>query len=275
MTALAILLAVTSAVLACLGIRHARTDRVEVPLSRTPTGPVAEGVLARLGRSRLGSFFDGEASRTAISVAGWTIDPVRFAGLRVATAAAASGVTLLLPFPGPLLAPFTAYVGVRAPLFVAARAAARRRSAIDAEIPQLLDLLAAGSSAGLAAPLALRRATDGLHGPLAIELRIALDAVDLGGRWRDELRSLAGRLGLPDLTRAVSTVTRSESLGASLVDSTVELAANVRGTRRAAITERARTAPVKMLFPLVFLVLPAFLLLTVVPVLITTLQSIR
>ena len=39
--------------------------------------------------------------------------------------------------------------------------------------------------------------------------------------------------------------------------------------------ERARTAPVKMLFPLVFLVLPAFLLLTVVPVLVTTLRSIR
>jgi hypothetical protein len=41
------------------------------------------------------------------------------------------------------------------------------------------------------------------------------------------------------------------------------------------VAERARKAPVKMLFPLVFLVLPAFLLLTVVPVLVTTLQSIR
>jgi pilus assembly protein TadC len=48
----------------------------------------------------------------------------------------------------------------------------------------------------------------------------------------------------------------------------------VRAARRLAVTERARTAPVKMLFPLVFLVLPAFLLLTVVPVLLTTLRSI-
>ena len=44
---------------------------------------------------------------------------------------------------------------------------------------------------------------------------------------------------------------------------------------RAAPPSPSAPAPVKMLFPLVFLVLPAFLLLTVVPVLLSTLQSIR
>lgn len=111
-------------------------------------------------------------------------------------------------------------------------------------------------------------------GPLADELGATLDAVDLGSRWRDELRALADRLDLPDLRRAVAAITRTETLGTSLAETTAELAVNVRASRRAAITERARTAPVKMLFPLVFLVLPAFLLLTVVPVLLTTVQSI-
>ena len=154
------------------------------------------------------------------------------------------------------------------------RAGKRRRTAVDAEIPQLLDLLAAGSSAGLAAPLALRRAADGLTGPLADEVRASVRAVDLGARWRDELEALADRLDLPDLRRTVSALTRTESLGASLAQATAELAASVRQARRAATMERARTAPVKMLFPLVFLVLPAFLLLTVVPVLLTTVRSI-
>ena len=154
------------------------------------------------------------------------------------------------------------------------RAGKRRRAAADAEIPQLLDLLAAGSSAGLAAPLALRRAADGLTGPLADEVRTTVRAVDLGARWRDELEALADRLDLPDLRRTVSALTRTESLGASLSQATAELAASVRQARRAATMERARTAPVKMLFPLVFLVLPAFLLLTVVPVLLTTVRSI-
>jgi tight adherence protein C len=146
---------------------------------------------------------------------------------------------------------------------------------MDMQIPQLLDLLAAASSAGLSGQLALRRAVAALGGALAAELGDALDAVDLGARWRDELAAAAHRLELPELRRTVAALSRTEALGASLADSTAELAASVRAARRAAVTERARTAPVKMLFPLVFLVLPAFLLLTVVPVLLTTVQSIR
>jgi tight adherence protein C len=157
---------------------------------------------------------------------------------------------------------------------VTSRRAARRMAAFDAEVPQLLDLLAAGSSAGLSAPLALRRAGEALRGPLGREVVRAFEAVDLGARWRDELASVAERLDSDDLRRTIAVLVRTEVLGASLVEATRQLAADVRHARRAALTEKARAAPVKMLFPLVFLVLPAFLLLTVVPVLLTTLRSI-
>jgi tight adherence protein C len=157
---------------------------------------------------------------------------------------------------------------------VSSRRAARRMSEFDAEVPQLLDLLAAGSSAGLSAPLALRRAGEALRGPLGREVVRAFEAVDLGARWRDELGSVADRLDSADLRRTIAVLVRTEVLGASLVEATRQLAGDVRHARRAALTEKARAAPVKMLFPLVFLVLPAFLLLTVVPVLLTTLRSI-
>ena len=155
------------------------------------------------------------------------------------------------------------------------RAQRRRRREADAEIPQLLDLLAAASSAGLAAPLALRRSVEALTGALGDDLRIAVGRVELGGRWRDELAATAERLDLPDLRRTVAALARTETLGAPLATACDDLAREVRQGRRARTTERARTAPVKMLFPLVFLVLPAFLLLTVVPVLLTTVQSIH
>jgi tight adherence protein C len=155
-----------------------------------------------------------------------------------------------------------------------AKRSARDRRTFDDEVPQLLDLLAAGSSAGLSAPLALRRAAETLRGPLGAELRAAFAAVDLGARWRDEVAAVAERTGSADLRRTVAVLARTETLGSSLVEATHELAASVRQARRAAVMGRARAAPVKMLFPLVFLVLPAFLLLTVVPVLLTTLRSI-
>jgi tight adherence protein C len=155
------------------------------------------------------------------------------------------------------------------------RASRRRARQVEGEVPQLLDLLAAGSTAGLSAELSLRRAAEALRGPLGEDLRGVAHLADLGARWRDELDAYATATGSVDLKRTMAVIRRTESLGASLADATRELAATVRQTRRAATLERARTAPVKMLFPLVFLILPAFLLLTVVPVLLTTVRSIH
>jgi tight adherence protein C len=155
------------------------------------------------------------------------------------------------------------------------RARRRRARRVEREVPQLLDLLAAGSTAGLSAELSLRRAAQALRGPLGEDLRAIGHRTDLGARWRDELDAYADATGSLDLKRAVAVLQRTERLGASLAGATHELAANVRHARRTATLERARTAPVKMLFPLVFLILPAFLLLTVVPVLLTTIRSIR
>lgn len=191
----------------------------------------------------------------------WTALPVLFA--------------LVLPAPRVATVPLAVLAGVRTRRLLLARSARRRSRTMDAELPQLLDLLAAGSAAGLSPVAGLRRSVGVLRGPLGNDLRKALDAVDLGARWRTELADVASRLALPDLRRAVAVLARSDTLGASLSDATRELAIDVRTARRANVAERARTAPVKMLFPLVFLILPAFLLLTVVPVLLTTVRSIR
>jgi Flp pilus assembly protein TadB len=175
---------------------------------------------------------------------------------------------------GPVLGVPAAAVAWRVPDLVLARLARRTSAAADREIPVLLDLLAVATSAGLPPQLAFRRAVEAATGPLADELRSVLDASDLGGRWRDELTIVGDHLALPDLQRLLGALARTDSLGSSLAEEIEHLASDVREVRRAAAAQRARTAPVKMLFPLVFLVLPAFLLLTVVPVLLTTVRSI-
>jgi tight adherence protein C len=151
----------------------------------------------------------------------------------------------------------------------------RRQQALLDEIPQFLDLLAAGSTAGLSAEISFRQAASCLRGPLGADLQGVMRSVDLGVPWREGLAGYVEWSRDLDLARMASVLARTETLGVSLRDATRELAATVREARRSSTLERARTAPVRMLFPLVFLILPAFLLLTVVPVLITTVRSIH
>jgi tight adherence protein C len=208
-----------------------------------------------------------------LGVAAWSTTSEEIKGAKVL--AGAAGLLFGVLGPMPPAAPLLAVGAYLVPDVLLARAARRRRLDADSEVPQLLDLLAASSTAGLSTLLALRRAAEGVRGPLADELRSILQAVGLGARWRDSLLSAAERLELRDLRRAVLAMGRTESLGTPLAAALREQAEDVRERRRTRAAEAARKAPVKMLFPLVFMILPAFLLLTVVPVLLATLRSIR
>jgi tight adherence protein C len=213
--------------------------------------------------------------RPRISAAGWNVNAETVGGIKALTVLAGFVIGGMAPSPLHLMGPVLVLAGIVGADFVSSRAAKMRHLDADAEVPAFLDLLAAGSAAGLAAPAAVLRAARGIRGPLAMELRSASGAVELGGRWRDELLQVAERLQLSDLRRAVVAIARTETLGASLSETVRDLADDVRETRRARSAEEARKAPVKMLFPLVFMILPSFLLLTVVPVLLSTLRNIR
>lgn len=279
-TALAPALAALSAIALPLAVL-ARTDAALLErlgpgafgVSRAPATAWARG-LRRLGSTRVARGLPGRRRLSdRLALAGWGAGVEDVLGVKIVAGISLGAVALLSP--APFLAPILAAVSLVAPDLAVATAAKRRAAHADRELPLLLDVLAAASSGGLSAQLAFRRAVSAVDGPLAEELGVVIRSVDLGARWREELRAVAERLDLPDLRRTVAALARTESLGSSLAESMSDLAAQVRESRRAAAAERARKAPVKMLFPLVFLVLPAFLLLTVVPVLITTLKSMR
>ncbi|MFM7719155.1 MAG: type II secretion system F family protein [Actinomycetota bacterium] len=167
--------------------------------------------------------------------------------------------------------------GLAAPIVERSRrrlASASRAVRPEAELPLLLDLLASATSAGLSPILAFRAAADALPGPLGAALAPVSAEALFGGTLVDGVREVARRLSLPDLERAGRLLERSGSLGTPLSVALRELAADHRRDHQRRAEQRARTAPVRMLFPLVFLILPAFLLLTVVPMLLATLRSL-
>jgi type II secretory pathway component PulF len=133
------------------------------------------------------------------------------------------------------------------------------------------DLLAVAVAAGLTPYLGLEVAVRFAPEPVAGRLAAVLAAVGGGQRLADALDAEASRS--PHLAPLLALLATSERSGAPVGASLARLAASTRAQARRRAMARARTVPVRLLFPLVFLVLPAFLLLTVVPVVLATLAD--
>jgi tight adherence protein C len=158
-------------------------------------------------------------------------------------------------------------VGVGTRLVAGRRSAGRdaRRAVVD-ELPEVVDLLALAVSAGLSVPLAVGVVADRGHGAVATELGRALESASRGGSLADALDEIVDALG-DDVRGVVRAVSGSLRDGTALEPVLDRLAVEVRVARRRAAEERARRLPVQLLFPLVLCILPAFGLLTVVPLL--------
>jgi tight adherence protein C len=241
-------------------------------------GPPGEGSIGALGRM-LGLRGARRSLAGRLQDAGRPLSDVeRWMGWK----AFLGGAGLLLGFSaipgGGLAAPGTALLlaiaGFQLPDFFLARLARASRAEMESAVPPLLDLVALSVAAGLTPRLALDRVAQVSRSRLAKELRGAGREVSLGTPWRVALRRMAERTGLRDLRRLAVSLERSERLGAPVADQLRGLAREVRAERRAAAEERARRAPVLMLFPLVFLILPAFVLAAVVPAVLVATRGI-
>jgi tight adherence protein C len=239
----------------------------------------AVSFLAGLGRGTLGGRIAGsELARRRLELAGHPADFEVLRGFQVAAAAGGALLVLLLCLtwrPGLVLAPLTGVAGVRVPDLALARRARRRQERIAAAVPDLVELLLATTEAGLGPSVALRRTGEVVRGPLGEEVRAAVREVELGMPWQVAMEHLVDRTDVPSLRALAVALTRSQRLGSAVGVTLRRVMDDLRRDRRVRAEEMARKAPLKMLFPLVFLILPAFLLLTVGPVVLATLRSLR
>lgn len=165
-------------------------------------------------------------------------------------------------------------VGYRLPRSYLGSRSRRRKEEMAAALPDVVDLLAVCSHAGLNISLSLRRVVERVSGPLGREIQRVIEEIDLGVPRARALKNLAARCGLPELEALVRVLLNSERFGTQIASSLESFSADVRGRLKRSAEEHARKAPVKILFPLVFLILPAFILLTVVPLLVSAFQSL-
>jgi Flp pilus assembly protein TadB len=138
----------------------------------------------------------------------------------------------------------------------------RRRERLAADLPHVVDLMAATLAVGLAPPVALARVAAAVDGPVAEELgtlaaRLAL-GIDPAAAWAE----LGRHPQLGPLGRCVS---RSVDSGVSVADAMARLSDDLRRDLRSQVEARARAVGVRAAVPLGVCMLPAFLLVGVVP----------
>lgn len=152
---------------------------------------------------------------------------------------------------------------------VIVRSRARERQAIiRRELPDALDQLTITVEAGLGFETALARTARANKGPLATELLRTVQDVQLGSSRNGALQSLASRLDVSEVRRVVNSLRHADRYGIPVAQVLRIESDDMRERRRQAAEEAAMKMPVKILFPLMFCILPSLFIVILGPVLV-------
>lgn len=177
--------------------------------------------------------------------------------------------------PAPLavmaVAPF-ALVGAILPMFWLSMQARARQRVILRSLPDSLDLLTITVEAGLGLEGAFKQLVDKQDGPLADEFRQMLREVGVGKTRRQALLDLADRIDLDDARSFMNAVIQSDELGTSLANVLRVQSQALRVRQRQRVEQEARRAPVKMVFPLVFCLMPSLFIFILGPIILSVME---
>jgi len=210
--------------------------------------------------------------RELVGAGFYTLSAEVFHGYRVLASVALATVVLLLAAltgaSGGLMILLAALSAAGAWVFFGAYVRRRREARlkeIDRELPELIDVLTATIEAGLGFAGSLQLVAARFKGPLGTELRLTLQEQSMGLSTSQALSNMLERCDSPSMRSFVRAVLQGESLGVSIGTMMRNLAVEMRKRRRQTAHESVQKAPVKMLFPLIFLIFPPLLIVLLYP----------
>lgn len=188
-------------------------------------------------------------------------------------------LALLLPhlsmFARELLILAVAVVTLVVPQYCLNAQVSRRQENIRYALPDVTDLLAVSSEAGLGIDGAVATVVRRKPGPIAEEFARLLLEIRLGGSREAAWNHLVERVGVSELQALVSSLQDAEQTGVSIAN-TLRAQSDVMRVRRSLlIRQLAATLPIKMLFPLIFFILPALFVVVLGPGAISVYQAMR
>lgn len=148
-----------------------------------------------------------------------------------------------------------------------------RREQIRRELPDALDLLTISVEAGLAFDAGLSQVARNTTGPLAEEFFRVLQEMQIGLGRAEALRALGDRTDLPELRGFVTSMVQADAFGIPISRVLRIQAAEMRVKRSQRAEELAQKVPVKILFPLIFCILPSLFVVILGPAAISIFTS--
>ena len=135
----------------------------------------------------------------------------------------------------------------------------RRQEEIQRLLPDSIDLLTISVEAGLSFDSALIQVVRNVPGELSVEIGRMLREIQLGESRVDAFRSLSERTRVEELDSFVLAMIQADIFGVSVSKVLRAQAAELRSKRRQRAERKAMQLPVKLLFPMIFCIMPALL----------------
>lgn len=150
-----------------------------------------------------------------------------------------------------------------------------RTQRMQRELPDALDLLTISVEAGLAFDAAIAQVARNTEGPLAEEFFRVLQEMQIGTGRMNALRGLAERTNLPELRSFVGAMVQADAFGIPITTVLRVQASEMRIKRSQRAEEAAQKVPVKILFPLIFCILPSLFVVVIGPAAVQILRTFQ
>ncbi len=178
-------------------------------------------------------------------------------------------VAPVLPFkglvPAVVIPVFFAFTGYTFPSAGLASKASKRQKEIRKALPDTMDLLTISVEAGLGFDAALAQVVKNVPGPLSEEIARMLQEMQIGVSRTEALRHVNDRTEVPELDGFVLSMIQADKYGVGVAKVLRAQSTELRQKRRQRAEEVAQKVPLKLLFPMIFMVLPALFIVILGP----------
>ena len=246
-----------------LGVK-ASPVQITVPLSAPMLG--LRTIAARLSRGNVLTRIQHH-----LDIAGnpgpWTAERIlAFKGLGL-VCAGIGGLLVGLHSPSMLvlLPILAATAGFFLPDVLLYNAGLKRQIKVQGALPDALDMMTVCVEAGLGFDASMSQVARKTEGPLAAEYARVLQEMQFGKSRVQALRSMTERTTVAELRIFVSALVQASDLGIPVAQVLREQAHEMRTRRRQRGEEAAQKVTVKILFPLIFCLFPALMIVVIGP----------